>query len=415
MLFLTHPSVQDNFYGDLLLVTCSSALPSWIKNDEISANRTFISEGKFHFIPRELLSSKKKVQLIEALAAISSPMTITTMNKEMHSVLTNQLASCDAHLNSILECGTRSYRVLLPKNIASILLKDMSVIPAVCDTYNSHVQSVSVKEFSRITKQHDDYFALEESVEVLLPLTKKCFALLHSQSLPSYVHEGDKLTAILGAKLAWGYMVLIDYIYKNSAHFDVKAASIHAKEEIQSFYYTQNQEISIEEVIDILHHLENPMVMDRSSIKKLFLEDMADFKNDPDNSESKLWDDFSENEIKCLVYGPNHTNESVVENGEDDEYDTFFCCSDDEKSDGLDYDKTYDEFEVLDTLLRDPELLMKAVEKCSLSGESTMELLSKLSKLALEMSSDGISSANEILNSGGSDPQLSSDDDAFWE
>ncbi|KGG52555.1 hypothetical protein DI09_15p220 [Mitosporidium daphniae] len=411
-------SVQDNFYGDLLLVTCGSMLPSWVKSDEISMNRTFISAGKFHFISKELISSKKRVPLKDALAAVSSPMTITSMNREMCSILDNLLASSDVYLDSILQSGKRLYPIALPRKIAGILLENPSLIAVTCDTYNSNVHKVSVKEFSKITKQHQSYFEPEEPVKVLLPLTKKCFALLDSQQLPLYISESQDLSSTLGTKLAWGYMILLEYIDKNSGDSNFTAPfSANIEEAVKYARLHLDQQVSTKEALDALRYLESPIIVDSNLIQKSLSDGKFACLNESGDMELQLWDAFSEDELRSLIYGPTHMQESVAENqaGEDEDGDDFFFTSDEENSDGLDCNQEYDEFEVLDTLLRDPELLMKVIERYSASGESSKDLLSKLSKLKIEQVQEHTPSADEIPNSEDSDSQLSSNDDAFSE
>ena len=396
-------SVRDND-GEFLLIEAAHFIPRWLDPSN-SSNRVFIYKSKLHIIPLPCESSEFKLlptgspALHEALDLIRN----ISIKTEARDLVQNQICSRIQPFESFKDYNIHRSACVLPKKAALCLAAQPKLIAAAVEAFYSR-DPISERYLKKM-----QYFDPSETVEISVKFTRMMYAQLISQKFkPSkkYMQEVKKYDADikkydLGSKIACGFEILANdpifnkkiaksgnyenFLSKLTAfgYFDgvlqgstkYNQLHIHAKNYWQSISVINedHKSLSYKEIFD--------GILDQS---------VALPPKVPDDSDTWLYVDPDEFEmdLKNLL---KKNDKSLSKNVKD-------FMSKESSVDGVDLDsdsdgeaiEEYSEREVLETIINDPDLLMKIIEQNEANGLDSESLLQKLGKISLESyESDG--------------------------
>lgn len=364
--------------GIFLLIEAADVIPEWLE-PETSANRVFICAGALCIIPPDAMP--KTPRLKDAVETLRSDPGKFRASTDVLLAIRERLKDLD-NPAALLHRA----KATLPIRASAIFKADPNLVSAAMYAF-----------CERIDKRAPRLAGWEgEAVTTLLTLTKAHFAKLAFQ--PSCVPEGypmpdssspEYIRHDLGLKLTLGLDILarkFDYQEHFSALLagmdmnDPEACTISGQED-----NTKWMDVDPGQLDDHMASAEEQFKLNEQETEELMKQWDQEYEKPGKGEEDQLKSSvdrlkgFLESmKLKEFDDESDHDGSS----NEEDFSDSNGDCSDDDAREEDDSD--FLEFEILETLRHDPDLLMRIIEMNAHAGVDSAPLMAQLNKLAGE-------------------------------
>lgn len=364
-------SVEDQD-GQFLLIEAADVLPDWLE-PETSENRIFICNGAICIIPPAVMERKPK--LGEAVSAIRADPAKFKASAAIQEAIKERLSDLDN-----LSALRHRTNVALPIRIAGLLKAAPELVAPSVNAFCERKDKRAVRPAGWEGQQ----------VTTLLTLTKAHFAKLAFQ--PSCVPEGypmpdasspDYIRHDLGLKLTMG----VDLVYRSPEHrdritqllssidpADISACTVQGQEDS-----TRWMDVDPGELDDHMTSAEQHFKLNDKETDDLMKKWDQEYDKPGKGEEERL--KRSVDQLKGFLEGMSlYDGPDSAEPGDGDSEDDSFG-SDEDSSDQEEGDSDFIEFEILETLRHDPDLLMRIIEMNAHAGVDSAPLMAQLKKL----------------------------------